>query len=1049
MAELPDQQSNFAQPTPAASPATQDPDFVQPEKLSERFSRHENRSGRAHLWLGLGLLLLAILLGRVFYENWMLRQGENELSAAVGEQALQLAQVGAVDPILGSGFVEPGTVLIGPDGKEYICVGTDGSAGADVTGPTGSGETGAAGTAGVAGSTGTTGVAGIAGSTGITGTAGGAGTAGSTGTTGATGSIGATGPAGPTGVSGATVNLDEAYNNFGVSAAAVNIDGTEGQGSLRFNLPAGADFVVQDNGVTFANFQANGDVTFVNNFGIGDAALNETLANAGFTVNGDDLYVSGQAGIEGTIFTDSGLIVGSSAEYTDTGITTTASTGDFTITTAAGGAGGGDLRLTAADDITLTAGGGDILNIGATNIAILGAADDAPLRLSNLASGEAANLYVGSLDPDASVVAGDDGSLFLRDAAGTGELWISDGGGSWRQIATTSGAASTNLDEAYNNFGALTPATIVVDNGESQGDLKINLSGAADDFIIQDGGVDFATFANTGVTTFSQSAIGDSVNIEKIGALDGTALTVTQDGTTGNHAIEVTQSVDGDGIAVASTVTGGASLRITRAHGGTGNSLIINHTPDSEAVTITQNGDDNPLHIIDTHASSDGVVIEQTNVGEVGFGLQVLTSTGGNAIQVNQGGAGRGMLINHDGTTNNVGLEILWDENELVPEASAPLYIFASSNDLIMSGDSVNERAGIIQVDTNSEDTDTFNFIAFNVGSNDLVPVQEAMWRVDSTGATFAEGAYSGAGADFAEYFNSADDSLEAGELVTLDPDLPNAVRRTRDNSNDPIGVISTNPAFVGNNIDGVAEDDQPANRVLVGLTGQVPLKVTNEGGNISIGDYLTSSSTPGHGKKAENGDAVVGVALENESGDGTVMVLLAQSPGGLSLQASLLATDINEDTESSIGLKPQGSYKDLRVLQNFVADHVSASQLEVSGLVKAGKLIVDQLATFSGGVVMDGHVTFGGDTVGEVTVPAGETQVNVVFDQDYSQVPHVLLTPQGILPVAYGITGRVVSGFRVEIAEPLDEDIVFSWMAVAEKDDSEIDSIESIDDDN
>jgi len=50
------------------------------------------------------------------------------------------------------------------------------------------------------------------------------------------------------------------------------------------------------------------------------------------------------------------------------------------------------------------------------------------------------------------------------------------------------------------------------------------------------------------------------------------------------------------------------------------------------------------------------------------------------------------------------------------------------------------------------------------------------------------------------------------------------------------IGVISTNPGFVG----GVAGPD----KVLVALTGQVPMQVNNESGMIMSGDTISFSTS-------------------------------------------------------------------------------------------------------------------------------------------------------------------------------------------------------------
>jgi len=58
------------------------------------------------------------------------------------------------------------------------------------------------------------------------------------------------------------------------------------------------------------------------------------------------------------------------------------------------------------------------------------------------------------------------------------------------------------------------------------------------------------------------------------------------------------------------------------------------------------------------------------------------------------------------------------------------------------------------------------------------------------------------------------------------------------------IGVISTAPAAVF----GSGKGD-----VRLAISGRVPVKVTNENGNIEIGDLLTTSSVPGHAMKCKD----------------------------------------------------------------------------------------------------------------------------------------------------------------------------------------------------
>ena len=68
-----------------------------------------------------------------------------------------------------------------------------------------------------------------------------------------------------------------------------------------------------------------------------------------------------------------------------------------------------------------------------------------------------------------------------------------------------------------------------------------------------------------------------------------------------------------------------------------------------------------------------------------------------------------------------------------------------------------------------------------------------------------------------------------------------------------------------------------------VALAGRVPVKFSNENGDVQIGDRIAISSTPGVGMKASIFDASVGIVIapveHGENGD-TVMTFLDLQPG-------------------------------------------------------------------------------------------------------------------------------------------------------------------------
>lgn len=258
-----------------------------------------------------------------------------------------------------------------------------------------------------------------------------------------------------------------------------------------------------------------------------------------------------------------------------------------------------------------------------------------------------------------------------------------------------------------------------------------------------------------------------------------------------------------------------------------------------------------------------------TTTGFLNIDLQDTASTG-TVARFKNAGTGTAGIFESTSTSNNKGLEVLWNGAEVKAGNSSAFRIFADNPNLANSGtDASTRRDALVQIETDSESTDTFNYIAIN---SDLDGTPDAEWRVDSTGATSADGAYSSSGADYAEYFASDDLSLSAGEVVSLNPETGRIARSSV--ASDPFlfGVISTNPSFIGNNFTGAerAVPEEHPEYKLVALIGQVPVRVTDENGPVTVGDFLTSSSVPGHAMRAAGPGLVLGQALESFAGPGT-----------------------------------------------------------------------------------------------------------------------------------------------------------------------------------
>jgi hypothetical protein len=163
----------------------------------------------------------------------------------------------------------------------------------------------------------------------------------------------------------------------------------------------------------------------------------------------------------------------------------------------------------------------------------------------------------------------------------------------------------------------------------------------------------------------------------------------------------------------------------------------------------------------------------------------------------------------------------------------------------------------------------------------------------------------SGGAVDVAEYIYDTQANTEAADVVVADKNNKESViKSSMPYQNSVVGVVSTKPHLTMGMelvIDEKTGDPLPGAKPVarLALTGRVPVKVTGENGAIVPGDYLTTSSTPGHAMKwtlldvnaakdfnelksilSENErrrNAIIGKALESHSaGTGKIVVLIS-----------------------------------------------------------------------------------------------------------------------------------------------------------------------------
>lgn len=188
------------------------------------------------------------------------------------------------------------------------------------------------------------------------------------------------------------------------------------------------------------------------------------------------------------------------------------------------------------------------------------------------------------------------------------------------------------------------------------------------------------------------------------------------------------------------------------------------------------------------------------------------------------------------------------------------------------SNTTVNNNAPTVNISTNGSG---FALKANNTGTGDIALFQSASAnkaRIDKTGKGFFNGGTQTGGADVAEAFAVVGERshYEAGDVLIIASGYRRTVEKcSKAYASNVIGVHATKPGVL------LTERDVDANMddlVPMGVVGVLPTKVCNEGGAISAGDLLVTSSRSGYAMKGDPAKVkvgnVLGKALEDFSGE-------------------------------------------------------------------------------------------------------------------------------------------------------------------------------------
>ncbi len=123
-----------------------------------------------------------------------------------------------------------------------------------------------------------------------------------------------------------------------------------------------------------------------------------------------------------------------------------------------------------------------------------------------------------------------------------------------------------------------------------------------------------------------------------------------------------------------------------------------------------------------------------------------------------------------------------------------------------------------------------------------------------------------------------ADGGAKVGDILSISPD--GSLKRSEvSGDSSMVGVIADAPV--------ISVEPKTDNTKAIVSSGEVKVNVSTAGGNISVGDYITTSTTAGVGQKASSGGYVLGRALSAYNGSGDSVILVAVAIGEHQIGAS------------------------------------------------------------------------------------------------------------------------------------------------------------------
>jgi hypothetical protein len=305
-----------------------------------------------------------------------------------------------------------------------------------------------------------------------------------------------------------------------------------------------------------------------------------------------------------------------------------------------------------------------------------------------------------------------------------------------------------------------------------------------------------------------------------------------------------------DGEGVATILIGGGEATIELGADGQDGDLLLKDGDGAERVRL--NGNDGSLTVFDPVSGDQVILLNGDNAvfdlggagqdGDIRLRSSEGTETihlGGNDGRIELGASGEGGLVR---VKNDQGQETI--------------QLAGLTANLLVGGGGADGDIFLFPDDGDQADTGTAT-IHLNGNSGDII-LQNA---------------------DVAEDFDVRDaDAIEPGTVVVIGDD--SKLRTSHQSYDKRVAGVVTGTGSSGPGII-LGRHASSQSRLPVALVGRVPCRVDATTAPIMIGDLLTTSATPGHAMKAEDGarahGAVIGKALQCQpEGTGTIPILVA-----------------------------------------------------------------------------------------------------------------------------------------------------------------------------